>query len=217
MKMKQKVVLFDIDYTLFDTEQFRDKLYKGLEDVLEQKVQDAGTGIYKDIRKELGYFNPNLFLKRLAKHLKREADKEALRNVIWDEVAMRACIYPETEGTIEQLAKEALIGIFSKGFNTFQRAKLIAIKHFLDDQHIHVTVNKETRLPKLIKKYEGKRLYLVDDALDILSIAKKLDTNIFTIWVKRGRFAEMQEPIEGFVPDAIVLNLRTVVKIVTKN
>ena len=154
--MKHKVVLFDIDYTLFNTEQFRDLLYAGIEKALKLDVETLGTGIYQGIRRELGYFNPDLFLKRLTKNLTKEVNEEALREIIWNEGSMRACIYPEVDEALTHVSKNALIGIFSKGHSKFQRAKLIAIKHFLQDQHIHVTVNKETRLPALIKKYEEK-------------------------------------------------------------
>ena len=72
--MKHKVVLFDIDYTLFNTEQFRDLLYAGIEKALKLDVETLGTGIYQGIRRELGYFNPDLFLKRLTKNLPKEVD-----------------------------------------------------------------------------------------------------------------------------------------------
>jgi hypothetical protein len=200
-------VLFDIDYTLFNTKKFREKLYRGLKRVLKRDMEDVGTEIYQDVRRELGYFNPNLFLKRLAKYLPREADSESLKKVIWDEEAMRSCIYPEVEKTLGVLSKKAGVGIFSKGYSKFQKAKLLAIEHFLDRKHIHVTVNKEARLPNLIKEYRQKKLYLVDDALEVLWEAKKLNGDIFTIWVKRGIFAQVKKPIRGFQPDSIVLNL----------
>ena len=41
--------------------------------------------------------------------------------------------------------------------------------------------------------------------------------SVFTIWVKRGFYAENQKNIPGFKPDAEIKNLSEVVKIVKEN
>lgn len=211
--MSQKVVLFDIDYTLFDTECFRKKLYQALSEILRRGnayTKKLADDVYEETRKETGYFEPTVFIQRLFGRLKTETDKKVLRRTLWNKKNFEECIYEETSDVVEQLAKEAQVGIFSKGYNAFQRAKLSAIKHLLDDQHIHIAVDKQSTLPQILKRYRSMRLYLVDDALDVLHIAKQLNKHVFTIWVKRGRFAKAREPIAGFVPDAEVKDLRTI-------
>lgn len=216
--MKQKVVLFDIDYTLFDTERFRKKLYQALSDVLQRGdvyTKRLAQDIYEEIRKETGYFEPTAFVRKLFAQLKTDQDRNDVRKAIWNRQNFRECIYEETSSVVDKLSRVALVGIFSKGYNAFQRAKLSTIQHLLDDQHIHITVDKSITLPEIVKKYEQMKLYLVDDALDVLHIAKQMDKHIFTIWVKRGRFAKAQEPIAGFTPDAIVKDLRAIPAIIS--
>lgn len=219
---KDKVILFDIDYTLFDVRRFRYRLYRLIGDLLNYnpvKLRLIGKGIFEQVRFETGYFQPEMFISRLLKALNRKEDEQAVIKAVFDESNFPADLfYIESKEVLQKLSNGFLIGIFSRGYDLLQRAKLATIKHLLDKEHIHITLNKEKSLPELLQKYKGKkRLYLVDDALNVLYQAKKLDKNIFTIWVKRGRFAKNQQPIADFKPDARVFNLRRVIKLVEKN
>lgn len=214
----KKVVLFDIDYTLFNTKLYRRSLYKLLAKVLghsPNKIALIERRIAHGVGEECGYLNLTLFLQRFSKKLKEE--KDVITKVYFDEDTFKKCLYRETEEIVENLSKQIIIGIFSKGDNFFQRAKIISIKHAFQENHVHISVNKHTSLPKLVNTYKSYKLYLVDDALDVLAHAKILDENITTIWVKRGRFAKTQEPISGFTPDETVLNLRRIAGIVKKD
>jgi hypothetical protein len=48
----------------------------------------------------------------------------------------------------------------------------------------------------------------------MLRMAKKTDSSIFTIWMKRGEYAETQKMHEDFTPDATVNNLRDVIPLI---
>ena len=94
-------------------------------------------------------------------------------------------------------------------------AKLVALIHLLKKEHVHITTDKYKSLPKLLSKYKSNyKIYLVDDALDVLYHATILDKNIITIWINRGRYAQMQKPIKGFKPTKEVPNIKTVREIV---
>lgn len=217
MKPNKKVALFDIDYTLFDLDTFRKKLYGNISKALKQdrkKIERIGRRIYGEIRKKYGYFNPNEFVRDLKNNLEIDIDQNVLEQSIWDERSFRTSIYKETVDVLSSLEKKMIVGIFSKGHDRFQRAKLKTISQFLQNKHVYIVVDKYRSLPELIKKYKKHKLYLVDDELDVLHSASKLRKDVFTIWVKRGRYAVVQKPISGFAPDATVANLREVVKII---
>lgn len=159
MQPTKPVVLFDIDYTLFDT-----ALFKG------------------------------------SKFLKHK-------------------IYKEVLGVLDNLSKIAILGIFSEGNIDFQKRKLkeTNIKRYFAKDNTHIVLNKLDELKGTLKKYGNRKTFFVDDKLTILFDAKKLFPYIFTIWVKRGFYAENQKEISGFKPDAQVKGLQEVVEIVRKN
>lgn len=212
-----KVVLFDIDYTLFDTERLRKNLYERLADVLgltKEEIEEIGQRIYEEITSPTGYFNPEYFVKEMAKRVNREEKKRDIEQTIWDKRNFEGNFYKETEKVLKALSGFCKVGIFSKGYDRFQRAKLTAIAHFLEKEHVHITVSKHSMLPGLLMRYKKSKLYLVDDAIDVLAAAKKLNDHVFVIWVKRGKYAKAQKQTAGFTPDAQVLDLRAVVDIV---
>ncbi len=156
--IQKPIVLFDIDYTLFDTRKFKDS-----------QLQDYN-------------------------------------------------IYEEVMGILMQLSGFANLGIFSKGETEFQKTKLekTGMMKFFKENNVHIFNDKDANLIKVLEKYKDFKLFLVDDKLGILYSAKKHMPQVFTIWVKRGPFAQVQKPIEGFSPDEQVENLSEVVRIVQK-
>lgn len=155
----KKVVLFDIDYTLFDTGAFKDS--------------------------------------------KRQTYK----------------LYDEVEKVIKQVKNIADVGIFSEGQKDFQHDKLLKtnIKQYIVDDRLHIVAKKDDALKNILSKYKNVKLFLVDDKLSVLDAAKDYMSQIFTIWIKRGMYAESQEDIHGFSPDATVYNLEEIISYVKDN
>lgn len=156
---KKKFVLFDIDFTLFDTRVFKDS--------------------------------------KLTKY------------VIYEEVIL----------VLEKLSKFTELGIISKGETQFQKTKLekTGMAKFFREENIHIFEDKEANLTKIIDKYKDHKIFLADDRLGTLYSAKKHLEQVFTIWVKRGWFAENQKAIPGFTSDAEIENLSEVARIVQSN
>jgi FMN phosphatase YigB (HAD superfamily) len=128
-------------------------------------------------------------------------------------------VYEEVRQVLENLNTFATLGIFSKGEVQFQKTKLreTDLVKFFEEKNIHIFDDKNINLVQTVNKYKGSKIFLVDDRLEVLSSAKKNTKQIFTIWMKRGRYAQSQKEIPGFFPDARVENLLEVVKIVKSN
>jgi len=156
---KKKFVLFDIDFTLFDVQAFKDS--------------------------------------KLTKYT----------------------IYDEVMQVLEEISKFTELGIISKGESEFQKTKLekTGMAKFFKEENVHIFEDKEANLTKIIDKYKDHKIFLVDDRLETLYSAKKHVDDVFTIWVKRGWFAENQKPIPSFNSDAEVESLSEVVRIVRSN
>ena len=88
---------------------------------------------------------------------------------------------------------------------------------FFKEENVHIFDNKDANLIKIIDKYKGLKIFIIDDKLEILYSAKMYMDQLFTIWVKRGWYAENQKAIPDFIPDAEVENLSDVVRIVKSN
>lgn len=128
-------------------------------------------------------------------------------------------IYSEAMRALNSLNALATLGIFSKGETQFQKNKLekTGIVKFFKEENIHIFDDKNVNLIRIIDKYRDSKIFLVDDKLEILYSAKKHMEQVFTIWVKRGRYAENQKAISCFTPDTEVENLSEVVRIVKSN
>lgn len=154
---KQKVVLFDIDYTLFNTDIFKES--------------------------------------QLKTHT----------------------IYKEVLEVLEKLSQVALLGIFSEGKLLLQRTKLkkTKIKGYFIEKRTHIVEKKEASIEDVLKLYKKDTLFLVDDKLTVLHRASLLVPGIITVWVKRGIYAEKQQPIKNFTPHAIIDSLQELIPLVT--
>lgn len=157
--MKKKLVLFDLDYTLFDTYKFKNSQFK---------------------------------------------DYEA---------------YEEVMDVLSKLSNLVSLGIFSKGETNFQKTKLEKTKmnKFFKENRIHIFDDKDANLINVLKKYKGSKLFLVDDKLSVLYSAKRYMSQIITVWIKRGPYAQAQKSIKDFIPSATIDNLSDLYKIVLSN
>lgn len=153
---KRKIVLFDIDYTLFDTKAFKDSNLKTFS------------------------------------------------------------VYSEVIDALGEIGAYAKLGIFSEGEEEFQKAKLLqtTIDSHFHSSNVHVVAKKSETIDNILDSYKDFTLFLIDDKLEVLYLAKKNHPQVYTIWMKRGPFALTQKPIANFSPDAIIEDLRMVLPIV---
>lgn len=130
----------------------------------------------------------------------------------------RYSLYQEVHGVLSDLSKKTTLGIFSQGEENLQKSKLKAtkIEHFFQEEHIHIELQKEEKIKIIGEKYKDTRLYIADDKLALLSLMKKEYPRVFTIWIKRGVYAENQKPIPGFTPDAVMENLSGIIPIIDR-
>jgi hypothetical protein len=125
--------------------------------------------------------------------------------------------YEEVHEVLDELKNVADLGIFSQGEVAFQQKKLMEtnIEIYFLQKHVHIVLDKAEEMERVMKKYLGKgKLFFVDDRLPMLQLAKQHHPEVVTIWIKRGRYAEKQEPIPGYTPDATVMNLRKIIPVV---
>lgn len=218
MLMKNKVVLFDIDYTLFNTQKARKQVYKRIQALMPQytleQVEEIASRVYDAIRKER-VFNTYLFTEHFLQFVTSDVPFKTLLDIWWDKDLLSSALYPETEETLRTLQerKKYILGIFSTG-GKLQRAKIQAIGDFFKEEHIHIHMLKDDHLEEIFDKYKGKNIYLVDDYIPVLAKGKLLNPELVTIWIKRGRVAEKFLPTEDFTPDYTITALDEILRII---
>jgi FMN phosphatase YigB (HAD superfamily) len=126
-------------------------------------------------------------------------------------------LYDEVEETLAKLAKVTTLGILSQGEIAFQKKKLekTGIRRYFSGEHTHIVAYKISVMKDILQMYRSNaRIYFIDDWLEGLRIAKKTDPSVFTIWMKRGEYADTQEKHSDFMPDAVIRNLREVIPLI---
>jgi phosphoglycolate phosphatase-like HAD superfamily hydrolase len=143
-------------------------------------------------------------------------------NTLFNTVKLKASnlshfeLFDEVNETLEKLAKIATLGILSQGEIAFQNNKLekTQIKNYFLSEHTHIVQYKIEVMEEILGKYKGKaKVYFIDDWLEMLRVAKKTDPSVFTIWMKRGEYANSQEETD-FTPDAVVENLTDIIPLI---
>jgi FMN phosphatase YigB (HAD superfamily) len=126
-------------------------------------------------------------------------------------------MYDDVYSSLVSLSKIATLGIFSQGDVAFQRKKLheTNIQHYFLEEHIHIVEQKLENVKGLLERYKGQgELFLVEDRLDVLQMAKQIDPNLHAIWMKRGRYAENQRVKVDFVADATIEDLHELLPLI---
>ena len=184
--MKGKIILFDIDGTLFDSSSFINDFYKNISAKFNLVSDDIATmqKFYEENKKKNGYFLPGIFLDKIA-HNFPSLDLGLLNKIFWNIDLFEENMYKDTS-LIRDLSKVAVIGIFSKGDSDFQKQKLTFFGDLLDGDNVHVFPNKIDKVSEVLRRYEDFQTYLIDDQNEVLIKAKELFPDTYTILIDRN-------------------------------
>lgn len=127
-------------------------------------------------------------------------------------------LYHEELEVLNKISKKAILGIFSEGDKNLQKSKLKETKIYdlFHQEHVHIEPQKEKIIKEIGEKYKNIALSIVDDKLPVLSLLKKQNPYIFTVWIKRGVYALNQPPLPDFSPDAVIGNLKELLPLMNK-
>lgn len=192
---QKKAYLVDLDNTLINT----DKLNHDIEEtILKQYGTQITSGqiqqIYEKIRTTAGVIKIPEIAKELASLL-GIASSDDIEN-IFTHMPFNNYLFPESINLLQQLNSRGTVYIVSQGDELFQRTKIknTDISKIIDQTNILISKDKplflSTFIPDLIKQnYHG--IYVIDDKLELLQAAKKLSGIVETVWVKYGKYAEI--------------------------
>lgn len=143
--MKKPILLFDIDYTLFNTDIFRST---SLMEIAARcnLDEDAVRRFYAEYRK--GTQGPmGINMKHFTTHIGNafNLSPDFLFSIVMDtEKLYLDSLYPDTVSTLTLLSKEYTLGIFSQGYREFQENKLkqCGIMYYFKKEYIFIFPDK---------------------------------------------------------------------------
>ena len=167
-----KIILFDIDRTLLDTEKFTNKIHE-----LNISTLQLSLEAYQD--KLSKYINtiPSRYHFDYLDLVAKIAPTQDLEKKLLHQFNTQKSLYPsfpEIHETLTALSNlDYTIGIYSEGSPRFQHQKLkmLNISNFIDPKHIYITQDKRT--PNYIKSIPSS--YIVDDNPDVINILQAHD------------------------------------------
>jgi hypothetical protein len=210
--MKNKVLLLDIDYTIYnpkDAAVLRNKKIASLCKTNFSKTNKEVTKIYKQVTLKTNYLIPQIFINRLSKHF--SINKKKMSKIIWSNEILHNYLFKDVKRTLSQIKKIAKIIIYSQGDKGFQTEKLFYIKKYINDIYIHK--NKIKSLKKTINKFKDKKIFIIDDWPLVLKKAKDINKDVFTIQMYRGNKARKYNNYR-FKPDVKITSFRSLYKII---
>ncbi len=214
----QKLALFDIDYTIFNTNLYRKKLFENLAHVLECQVDDfseIGKNVYKKLRQTTPYLTPSLFLEAILDITNKPNKLKDAQTVFWDKGLYESCIYPDVKQTFSYLTDNNVqIGIFSTGNLEHQKIKVESLKEYLIDNHTYISLDKLEIIKNTFNASSSHQTFLIDDYPQVLENAKEHNNKVIIIYINREDGHPDTVLPNNFKPDATITNLELLIDII---
>lgn len=221
MSAKKKLVLFDIDYTLFNTDMYRRTLYPRLASELqidESEFHSLAKEAEKNIKTQFGYFSPEQFLLKFSQASKGKVSITRLEELFWDEKLYEEALDKESRELFTRLQEKGVqICLLSTGDTRHQKAKVRSLISFINEEGYHIFQDKLSSLKTVLEMYSTFQLYIVDDLPEVLKKAKEIDPTIKTIWMSGKKIFEEQVLASNFRPDWTIKNIKEIYRIVSES
>lgn len=117
-------ILFDIDYTLLNSQLFKQNFRERIAKFLNVSAEDFATVEGGYVHRDTGFtdFNPEEYIDYISKNYDAKA-QDISRN-FFNDVNFKNISYPDVIPALENLVGDYKLGIFSEGFEAFQLIKL---------------------------------------------------------------------------------------------
>lgn len=218
---RTKIVLFDIDHTLFDTRAYLLQCFAQLERLLASEsklnIKSLAHEIYASQRKH-AYFSPKVFSEELKLRVKTNQSLQTFENVFYNEQNLEKSLFKDTLPTLKKLSEQNIaLGIFSGGDKILQEKKLQTLYHLLHQRLIYIfDRDKHEAIREVAALYKTQKLYVVDDLLSVLAQFKSANHAVCTIWIVRSEETRLKQQKIAFNADFVVNSLSELLPIVAK-
>ncbi|MCX6730248.1 MAG: HAD hydrolase-like protein [Candidatus Roizmanbacteria bacterium] len=171
--MKNIIILFDIDYTIFNTHQYKKNTITYICSRFHVASEDMKLFDTEYRSKNLNPAGVNMkdYTEKMAVKFSLSS-KDLYQLLIDTEEIFMDTLYPDSLPTLSHLSKQYTLGIFSQGHLPFQKNKLIKtnILHLFEEQHTYIHLDKTH-----IDHMQGlpKNALVVDDKVTVIDHVSK--------------------------------------------
>ncbi len=220
MSNEKKIVLFDIDYTLFDTDSYRQVLYPRLAHELgvsEEELKRFRKEFEPEMKERFGHYDPNYFLQRIQTIAKNNVSLRKLEEIFWDKVIYSGVLDAKIKDVLAELqANNISLGLLSTGDRKHQLAKIDSVVAYFPEESHHIFPNKIESIKDVLENYSSFQVYIIDDLPEVLAKAKEINNAVKTILKKTNKIHEATPAVEGFRPDYEIEDLDSVIDIIVR-
>ena len=176
-------IFFDIDRTIFDTQQFVELIEKKLSKLIGvnlEKYQQAGEAYLTTLQSSVE-FHPLAYADHISQYFNFPREK-IIFELLENETTFQQAIFPETTQVLAELGQKYQLGAFSEGVIDFQLAKITKsglIKYFNPAQ---IFLFDSKQAPAAIAQLP-EDCVVIDDKLQV--VKKLLQHQRRAIWINR--------------------------------
>lgn len=180
----KNIILFDIDNTLLNTNQLRERIDKRFSQTLKielRKVTKAKDAYVATLMKSTD-FNPDDYIKYTCKTF--GVDRKLLEMVYFQSPNIyQRVLYPETRAVLKKFQAVYRLGIFTEGRRRFQltKMKLSGLLPYFNQAFIFI--HRRKLEPEVLKKLPPGA-FIVDDKLEVAGTLLSYP-NVTPIWLNR--------------------------------
>ena len=178
-----RIILFDIDGTLLNTNKLRNSITQSLINTLQttEKIFSEVAQKYTSTLESSTDFNPEDYIKLLAKNYNFHPEK--LRKTFYERRLFLNSLFPEVIRVLELLSKKYKLGVLSEGFEKYQNQKLLltSIQKYFDNNFKYIFRRKT--LKESILRLPVKSIIIDNN----LKVVEKLfsEGRLEVFWINR--------------------------------
>lgn len=183
----KKVIFFDLDYTLYDSQAF----IEGKIDAYTQRfgldkafVEEKEQETAEEILAHYGKFIHEEYAKTLAQRLGIPKRWKQILEISFEETLHNEALYAESKTVLEKLKRDFELGLFSQGDLDLQRAKLekTGLQNYFNADMVLIFGEKTSKIPEIAQKYQV--FAVLDDKPEVVDAWSRAD--VLAIRVRRG-------------------------------
>lgn len=182
MASAKKLILFDIDFTVFDNNAFRSNYrnYLFLNLGLNEDQVESVYLEYKNSLKADRYFRPKQLITNLCNAFELEHEL-VFKNTFGK--SDNYLSFVETDEILERLSKKYTLGIWTEGLRgwQWQKVKNMKLDHYFDPAHKYIFPNKTTDRAVAKLPYN---VVVIDDKISNIDLLLKHGGR-FPVWINR--------------------------------
>lgn len=221
MSLQKKIILFDIDNCLSDSERRRKYIVSGISSICNVDIETAeklyayGLRYCKDEEK-LGGIDPSIFGFFIAGLVKDKDVGQKIKRLLTG-INHDKYILQGVREALKQLNERYILGIQSDGVESYQLAKIQSLQNFFSSTPRKFIIFSHNKIDEIPEKFGDKKeeIIVIDDRPEY--VRKLLDLGFEAYLVNYGKHAarnnKLKKPVDD---DHIVSNLMNFVNKLSK-